>query len=119
LPGAIGRIGDERIASVIERIEARPNHRHTCSQLAATVNLSPSRLRHLFRQTTGVSISTFINQQRHIYATALLRDPNLSIKEIMLSLGFAHSSNFDRWFRKEHGCSPSEYRRAPENSQNG
>jgi AraC family transcriptional regulator, arabinose operon regulatory protein len=99
---------DRRIEVVISKIDNDPG---SCSlpELAALVLLSPSRLRHLFKQETGTTPSHYLKTARLVKAELLLRTTFLSVKEIMNVVGLT-SSHFIRAFRHRYGLSPTEYR---------
>jgi len=99
---------DRRIELVISKIDSDPG---SCSlpALAALVLLSPSRLRHLFKQETETTPSHYLKTARLVKAELLLRTTFLSVKEIMNLVGLP-SSHYVREFRREYGLSPTEYR---------
>jgi AraC family transcriptional regulator of arabinose operon len=79
-------------------------------ELAQSVNLSSSRLRHLFKDETGLSIKQYLKAQRMQKAKELLESTFLSIKEIMPRIGIKDKSHFTRAFKKLYGLSPAKYR---------
>jgi AraC-like DNA-binding protein len=100
---------DRRIAIVISSIEQ--DSRSSLSELAASVNLSVSRLRHLFKEETGIKPAQYLKQVRLQKAERLLRTTFLSIKEIISQTGLPSSSHFVRDFKKAYGLSPGDYRK--------
>jgi AraC-like DNA-binding protein len=74
------------------------------------VNLSPSRLSHLFKRETGVPPQEFLKQIRMYHARTLLEDTFLSVKEIMALCGFNDASHFIRDFERVYGKTPRRYR---------
>ena len=59
----------------------------------------------------NLSYTELIDESRYARSLELLRDANLSITELALSLGYEYSENFTRAFRKRVGVSPSKYRK--------
>ena len=100
---------DRRIEIVILKLENDPVGCQL-SKLASMVNLSPSRLRHLFKQETGLTPSQYLKQARLRKAEVLLRTSFLTIKEIANHVGLTSAGHFVREFRKLYGLSPTAYR---------
>lgn len=80
--------------------------------LAKAVHLSRSHLSRILKKETGVGFREHLRNLRFECARAALRDGELSIKEIAAHCGFNSTSSFDHEFRRAHGCSPTEWRRA-------
>ncbi|HEV8368258.1 MAG TPA: AraC family transcriptional regulator [Pyrinomonadaceae bacterium] len=101
---------DRRIEIVISKIENDPS---SCkfSDLAALVNLSTSRLRHLFKQETGTTLGQYLKTVRLRKAEVLLRTTFLTVKEIVNQVGLTSGSHFMREFRKVYRVSPTTYRK--------
>ena len=79
-------------------------------ELARSLNLSASRLRHLFKKEMGVSPVQYLKAQRMLKARELLESTFLNVKEVMLKVGVKDKSHFIRDFKKTFGLSPSLYR---------
>lgn len=100
---------DHRIRRVLSRIEQDPAS--TVQALALGVNLSSSRLGHLFKLQTGMELRHFLLEARLEKAAAFLQETDMQIKEISYAIGYHHVPSFDRVFRKKFGMSPADYRR--------
>ena len=82
----------------------------TLQDVASAAMLSPSYFSSSFKRYTGYSLIDYTNAKRvRLASKLLLNDPNASIAEIALRVGFNNISNFNRAFRKYIGCTPSEY----------
>lgn len=81
-------------------------------QLGQLVNLSGSRLRHLFKAEMDQAPGQFLRAIRMREAATLLQTTDLSVKEIMNRVGKSNESHFVHEFKKAHGSSPSKYRSA-------
>ena len=101
---------DQRVEIVRSAIEKDCRRAWTITALAKLVNLSPSRLRHLFKGETGITPNQFIKHVRLSEAEKLLRTTFLRVKEIMNRVGFLDESHFGHEFKKAYGVSPSTYR---------
>ena len=90
-------------------------HRHlaepiTIPELAARVNLSPSRFRELFSDQIGTGPWQYFQGLRLRRAALLLERTFLSVKEVMALVGYNDPSHFSREFRRFHGVTPSAMR---------
>jgi len=82
----------------------------TLRDVAAAAMLSPSYFSASFKRYTGYSLIDYTNAKRiRIASKMLMNNPNVSISEIAIQVGFNNISNFNRAFRKYIGCTPSEY----------
>ena len=102
---------DERIATVLDFMEANFAENITLEEAASRVFLSPSRLSHLFREKCGQDFSSCLAKLRIREAEALLRDTVLPIEEVALRSGFGDRSHFSVMFKKYSGSPPARYRR--------
>ena len=102
---------DRRIELVLIEIESDAARFWETAELAALVNLSASRFRHLFKEETGVSLGVYLRERRLARAELLLRTTFLSIKEVMSEAGMSSMSHFVSYFKKRYGVSPSGYRK--------
>jgi AraC-like DNA-binding protein len=100
---------DFRIRQVLQAIDSDPSAR--ISDLANRVNLSNSRLGHLFKAQTGLSLNVFLANERLEKAADLLRYTEMRVKEITYSVGYCQEPSFTRAFKKRFDTSPAMYRR--------
>jgi AraC-like DNA-binding protein len=82
----------------------------TLAELARVFHTNRTTLTERFRQSTGVSVITYLIQLRVRLAALMLRDTSLSVAEIGERVGFNDNSHFTRTFRDTMECSPTEYR---------
>jgi AraC-like DNA-binding protein len=80
-------------------------------ELARSVNLSPSRLRHLIKRDLGMSPGQYLKVCRLCLAQRLLESSFMSVKEIANSVGLSDVSHFVRDFKKVYGARPTQYRK--------
>ena len=104
---------DLRVRTVLLRIE--PIERPLLSSLsaedlAASVNLSASRLRCLFRTETGVPLASYVRRVRLERAERLLAGSFMTVKQIAAATGFADEGQLLRAFKKAYGVPPGRYR---------
>jgi len=82
----------------------------TLDQLAARAGVSKFYFTRLFKNAMGVSPSRYLLTLRMDEARRLLRETKRSVVDIALDVGYANPSHFARFFRRETGLSPSDYR---------
>jgi AraC-like DNA-binding protein len=99
---------DSRIRKVVQAIDGKPSQ--TIQDLSRLVNLSGSRLSHLFKAQTGWNLHSFLWNQRMDKAAALLRSTEMRVKEITDCVGYGQTPSFNRAFKKKFGSSPTSYR---------
>jgi transcriptional regulator GlxA family with amidase domain len=101
---------DPRVTRVIEMMEAQLDRPVSLADLAAAVNLSPSRMARIFKQHTGKPPARYLHDLRLARARVLLERTYLSVKQVMVCVGLNDPSHFSRDFRRAHGFSPSHLR---------
>jgi len=100
----------QKIQMVISMIEHDLDRDLPLEELAQRVNLSYSRLRHVFKAETGMTPARYRKALRMQKAKELVEETFLSMKEIMTSVGIKDKNQFARDFRRAYGLTPSEYR---------
>lgn len=85
------------------------------SDIAAYVGLNSSYLTHLFTESEGMPIKTYIMQERLKLAANLLKNTNETVGMISDYLHFNSQSYFTSCFRKAYGMMPTEYRQKNKN----
>ena len=78
--------------------------------IADAVHFHPVYLSRIYKETSGMSLSDYIANQRLSAACSMLRSSQLQISAIARATGFTSSNYFSRWFRKRVGITPQEYR---------
>ncbi|WP_135556306.1 response regulator transcription factor [Paenibacillus cymbidii] len=79
--------------------------------LAASVDLSPSRLSGLLREETGRSFTQLLTEVRMEQAMLLLGNASAKTYEIALEVGYSDYSYFTKAFKKYCGLTPMDYRK--------
>lgn len=97
-------------AKIIEYIRQNYKKDIDINMLAEYVGLSYSHVRKIFHDETGENIVNFINNFRINEAKRLLRETNMNINDIALSLGYNNNQSFNRFFKKYEGITPGEFR---------
>lgn len=97
---------DHRVLSVVQTIRSAVGENHTLSDLAASVNLSDSRLEKLFKDQTGLPVTQYRLRYR-VFISAVLLALGYSVTEAALVAGFSSSAHFSRSFSAINGMPPS------------
>jgi AraC-like DNA-binding protein len=90
------------------------SHDLSAALIAVHFRLTP-RYIHMLFETEGVTLSSFIGEQRLELAKNMLRSAGcerMSISAIAFASGFSDLSHFNRSFRRRFGATPSEVRAA-------
>ncbi|WP_054023144.1 response regulator [Bacillus sp. FJAT-28004] len=105
---------DERTQRIVEKINRYIRERIggdlSLTALAEVVYLNPAYLSVLYKQTTGQNISEYIISVRLENAKDLLQGSQYKIHEVAAAIGFDNAGYFTRFFRKNAGIGPQEYR---------
>jgi two-component system response regulator YesN len=102
---------EKRIEAVVAFMETDLRLQVTLNKVALLVNLSPSRLRHVFKEETGMSLKKYQKNLRMQKARELLEESFLSVKQIMVETGIMDRKYFARSFREAFGTTPTKHRR--------
>lgn len=83
---------------------------HLISDYAEMLSISPNHLNKCVKNTTGKSAHDLLNEMLLLEAKVLLKQTNLNITEIAYKIGKNEISDFARFFKKQTGMRPSEFR---------
>ncbi|MDR6879102.1 helix-turn-helix domain-containing protein [Bacillus sp. 3255] len=103
------RTMDPRIEEVLHLLSQMMRESVRIKELAEHVGLSPSRLAHLFKDSTGYSIIDTLNRMRVQQAALLLEHTQRSASEVCYDVGFQNYNHFMNQFRKWQGTTPSSF----------
>ena len=102
---------DDRVHEAVLYVSAHLDAPLSVAVIADAVQLSPSRLSHLFKEQTGVTPARFVELRRIDRAKGLLESSSLSIGAIAAATGFSSQFYFANRFRAATGTSPTSWRR--------
>jgi AraC-like DNA-binding protein len=74
---------------------------------AAQAHLSPNWFSERFRDHTGTSFQSYLQERRLRFARSLLAATTLSVTEVCHAAGFGNLSHFGRAYRRRYGAPPS------------
>ena len=101
---------DDRVCIIQQYLRSNFAEPISVESLARLVNLSSSRLAHLFKSEIGSTPTSCLKFIRLEKARDLLETTCLSIKQIMPLVGMSDKDNFRRDFKKAYGLPPKQYR---------
>lgn len=87
------------------------------ADVAARFGLSPKYFCSFFKDNLGRTLMQHINLLRIERASRLLRETDLPVLDVCMSVGFDNCSYFIKRFRAVYGCTPTAYRRAARTGQ--
>lgn len=105
--GKEGVVADTRLDEIISYINANYSKDLTIETLAKKFYISRSYLMHKFKNVTGGSVHSYINEKRLTAALSLLRDGYAATDAAQLC-GFSDYTVFYKSFKKMYGYSPAE-----------
>lgn len=100
----------ERLKMILREIERREKEPLTVSGMADFCGWSSSHFMRWFKQMTGSSFLSYVNERRLASAAEELRSSDNKIVTIAENAGFENLSNFNRQFKARYGVTPREYR---------
>lgn len=106
---------DRRIVALRKMVGFIQQHymeKITLDEIAAAGNVSRSSCFTIFQRQLRQTPMAYLAQYRLEKAILLLEQPDLSISDIALAVGFSSASYFAETFRSTLATSPSEYRKA-------
>jgi Response regulator containing CheY-like receiver domain and AraC-type DNA-binding domain len=101
----------EQIRPVFSYVEQHCRERVTLDEVAEVVHLSPSRVRHVFRDVSGVGFKEYATRVRLAEAKRLLLATDRSVAEVAHSVGYTNVHQFYTVFHRYCSLLPAEYRR--------
>ncbi len=97
-----------RVRRAMERLEDRLDDPPSLEELASAVGISPSRLRHTFKEQTGLPISRYVLWMR-LRAALLHALEGASMTQSAQEAGFSDAAHFTRTCRQMFGLPPTAF----------
>ncbi|WP_079909542.1 AraC family transcriptional regulator [Paenibacillus sp. 32352] len=104
-----------RVEQVIRYLSERYHEPIKLKQLADMIYVSPYYLCHLFKETTGITISDYLIYTRIRQSKRELALTEYSIAEIASRVGFNTLAHFGQTFKMMEGMTPRDYRKKVRN----
>ena len=109
-------VGDDTSADtlLLKRFQARIDEhfrlRHEVGDYASMLHISAGYLSEVVKSQSGKPAIKHIHERLVLEARRLLFHTPHSLKEIAFDLGFSEASYFNRFFKRETGVTPADYR---------
>lgn len=98
------------ISELGEFIRNHPEIQHSIKSLCIKSGISPAKLQEGFKFIYSRTVSDYVRNVRLEKAEKLIRNTDLSISEVVYSVGLTSRSYFCKIFKRKNFCSPKEYR---------
>lgn len=79
------------------------------SALAEHFYLNPIYLNRIFKKENSIALSQFIIRERMTMAARLLTNPQISVREAALQVGYMNVAYFSTVFKNHYGVAPKQY----------
>jgi AraC-like DNA-binding protein len=107
---SITESSEDKLKTVIDFLKENYTSDLSREGLASAVDMNPNYMSRLFKSYTGKKISEYINELRVVEASEKLKDKNVKIIDIALSVGFDSIVTFNRAFKLVTKRTPTEFR---------
>lgn len=101
----------ERIKDLTEFVNNYPDMDHKINVLTRKIGLTAAKVQEGFKLMHGLTVCEYIRSVRLKKSEELIINTDLSISEIVYSLGFSSRSYFSKRFREKYNCSPRDYKK--------
>lgn len=101
---------DHRFVMIEKYIEDNIFSPITASDISKFMYLSEKQVLRIISKEKGITTKELIAQAKLIKAKEILRNTNVSIKQLSESLGFSSEYYFNQFFKRYESCPPGVYR---------
>lgn len=105
---AVSRTADNAFLPAIYHVVQNFDTKIQNDEAANLCSMSPFRFSRGFKEVFGISFREYIIRYRLRQACHLLKNPNASITDVALSVGFSDVSHFSKMFKRYLGAPPSD-----------
>ncbi|MGI5242442.1 helix-turn-helix domain-containing protein [Dactylosporangium sp. CA-139066] len=110
LGAATGSVPSDPLAAAFVRLINDNGGERSVAAYARRLNTRPQRLAEAVKAATGEPPGRLIRRAQALEARRLLARTELSVAQVGRAAGFADPAYFSRFFRREVGLTPKEYR---------
>ncbi|MEP1093460.1 MAG: AraC family transcriptional regulator [Cyclobacteriaceae bacterium] len=108
--GFLAALKDERISSSLKLIHTSPGENWTLESLARNVGMSRTSLSNRFRDLVGETPMNYLTNWRILNAKELLKESDLSVREVAHKIGYRSEAAFNRVFKNRVEITPLKFR---------
>jgi AraC-like DNA-binding protein len=80
------------------------------NKISDEFQISESYFSHMFKEKTGVNFSTYLENIRLHEAARLIKETEIGLNELYITVGYNNANTFRRAFKKVYGVTPSAMR---------
>lgn len=99
-----------QLTIVLDFIDNHYSENVTLEQAAQLAGFSKFYFTRLFKEYTNHTFYEYLTEKRIRAAEQMLLVPKFPVTEVSIQAGFSSLSSFNRTFKRNKGCSPTEYR---------
>jgi AraC family transcriptional regulator len=108
------KLSSRQLRTLTEFVETNLHQKLRLTELAKVAGVGVTRLKTLFRNSTGVPVHQYVIRRRVEYARALIATSAMPASEVAAAAGFAHQSHMASTMRRLLGQSPGDIVRQSE-----
>lgn len=105
-----GTAGDDRVERMLRYVDKNLQGSVSLGEIAEELFMSESAASRLFKKIMGVTFQDYITGMRLRCAAEELLYTEKSVTSVSEICGFSNPSAFNKFFKKEYGCTPTVYR---------
>jgi AraC-like DNA-binding protein len=114
---AMERMREKEKISILNYMETQFTKPELSLEMATTsLGINRNKINDILREEVGVTFSAYLNRLRLTEAARLLGEGKINISEIAYSVGYSNVSYFNKLFKEEFGCAPTQYKSAFQSS---
>lgn len=103
---------EELFNSFLQLLIKQVKQEHNVSYYANELFITPQYLSLILKELSGKSANKWIDEALLVEAKILLKSPQMTVQQVADELNFSDQSTFGKFFKKQMGVSPMEYRKS-------
>jgi AraC-like DNA-binding protein len=118
LPEKVDMSSDQKIVDILNYLQSNiyEPEKTRASAVSLHFGISEHYLGRFFKKHSGQTMQSYLNAYRTTLIEHRLKHSDKRMNEIVLELGFTDESHLNKFFRNQKGLSPSDYRKAYQNT---